>query len=1031
MCGQVFLSEMYARKHFRSVHKAPNVVITKSEKDGLTYFLVSKQQKSAEESQENTKETIAPKRKLSGPRTDTTPFKRRYEPQEIDQLPINPILDQLVYCSRCEFSTKVRLNMVRHLQLHAEQQPVPQTVPVNPVPHLESNEKHFDKMVNLASSSAVNRTPDKPRPESTPSVTLLIPAEAASRYPKYVPERQRHTCGAKGCSYISVDEAMLRRHWDTLHSGTNDFHCVHCPPHQHLDTSKPLTATRILSHLKMHDSTLYSCSLCSYYHFKREALEKHLSEIHKEGRIMVVREESSPTEIPVVPQVSAAPTMDLKPWQCGLCKFKSMLHPEVVDHCSKIHQSKMQFKCTYCPFRTSAVENVSKHQLNSHAGKPEDIFYYFYREGSIPDEPDGTPRWVKQRQKVGPSEPQIKIEDRSSDSPVSKATPVISPISIDLNLVKKEVDAPITTDSKTMEELCKMFGSFCEPNGIKFKCPLCKVIMEDTQEGMQSHLYEELNYRKWSCGLCSYKAFHKTGLTDHMISEHGRQYDLLELPLDVNIEKWVNGVLEHQKNIISEHKNNLMKQKIVVPPKPGPSTEIVAPKEVPASTYSDEVLEQAFGPFGEPKEFKFCCARCGFRSKGVDFFRDHLETELNKIRWRCSSCPEVYQTYHETRFHCKAHYVPSRPVEAIRDQNMRAAWVSTAIQKQKNILQSNPVSDIPDNVKNQEYTSPEKNISHSDSDNSLLAVRYEENVPTGEISVLRKRLAPDSDDEKLVIDEGRRKLAKRCPYCSFKSNYDLKVHMLTHFNLKKYSCCHCEFTASAKNTISRHCLLTHPGAVLLVKKTELPSHAKKAIEIDNTNQTSTSPTVVNTALTDTLKLNETEVVLKCNKCLNIYKDVKSIREHYNIVHPFESLNYTSHNLGQNDNLNDCTYCSYRFIHLEDLKIHHLTVHRNLPCADIQSAPSTGPIRRYARKSTTKLPKTVAKKSTTKLPYNLPDTEGGFSYYGSKPQDIKEFSNVTTLMTFCNRLVPFSMKQLSEHLNINPVVKVTDIKKSSE
>lgn len=46
--------------------------------------------------------------------------------------------------------------MVRHLQLHAKDQTVPESGPVNPVPCLDKKERMFDKMVNLASSSHQN-----------------------------------------------------------------------------------------------------------------------------------------------------------------------------------------------------------------------------------------------------------------------------------------------------------------------------------------------------------------------------------------------------------------------------------------------------------------------------------------------------------------------------------------------------------------------------------------------------------------------------------------------------------------------------------------------------------------------------------------------------------------------------------------------------------------------------------------------------------------------------------------------------------
>ncbi|XP_075983411.1 uncharacterized protein LOC142981401 isoform X2 [Anticarsia gemmatalis] len=1021
LCSKIFCSDYLARRHIKQAHK--EIAVVTSEKIGTRYILSGIKKPEAE------KEKVAPKRKLSGPKADALPSKRRFEPQEIDQLPINPILDHLVYCNRCEFSTKVRLNMVRHLQLHAEQQPVPQTAPVNPVPHLESNEKHFDKMVNLASSSIVSRTPEKTRAE--PTVSLLLPPEAAARYPKYVPERQRHTCGAKGCSYISVDEAMLRRHWDTLHSGTRDFLCVHCPPHQLLDTSKPLTANRILSHLKMHDSSLYACSMCSFYHHRREALEKHLSDIHKTGQLLVVREEYTPVPAAAA-QTVAAPTMDLKPWQCGLCKFKSMLRPEVVDHCSRMHQSKMQFKCAYCPFRTSAIENISKHQANSHAGKPEEVFYYYYREGSIPDEADGTPKWMKQRLKAGPSEPEVKVE-----APVSPRAPEPgAPLTIDLNLVKKEVDEQISTEvvAKSVEELCRQFGQICEPNGIKYKCPLCTAIMEDTREAMQSHLYEELNYRKWGCGLCSYKAFHKEGLTEHMTSEHRRQYDHIELPADVNIEKWVLAVLNHQTNTISKFKDNLAKQKIIVENKPGPSNIVVAPQES-TSQYTETDLQAAFGQFGAPTNTMLSCPKCVFTANEEAAMLNHLEMELNKIRWCCSSCARHFQTYHEAQFHCKGHDGAARPVEAIRDPKMRAEWVTTCIQTQQKELQN--VSSLP---------SRDPPTVDMDNDNSLLVVRYEERVPTPEqVNTRRKRSAPDDDEESdLVIDEEPRTptlqeilqktVIKHCPYCGYKSSHygNLKIHMLTHFNMKAYACNYCTYGHSYKRCVRKHQLESHPDKPSSITVSQLPRDSKKA--------TDTPPGMVR-CLTCEKKVpgvdlfkhwhdkiavptyTDSDTVYKCCICFVLFIHPKAVEMHHRLKHADLPLNYETHKLGVDwRETYNCVYCDMKFTYIKDYT-HHISSHKS---------ESPTPKRRCARKSTTKLPNSVAKKSTTKLPYSVPNIgEQGYSYYGRKALPITEYTDVTTMMSFCNRMMPFSMKQLSEHLNMEPRVTVTDFKRANQ
>lgn len=491
-CGLCQRSEVTLaaiKKHVKQCHNVNKFVVTSS-LENLGEIIVTGKSKAAL--------GRPPRRKPSvgGPAAPAAPTKRRFGPSDMDKLPINPIMDEPVHCEICEFHTKVRLNMVRHLQQHLEQQPVAQTAPVNPVPHLETNEKHFDKMVNLASSSGAARAPERPGRETA----LLLPPAAAARYPRFVPERQRLACGARGCAYISLDEGMLRRHWETLHPGSADYRCVHCPPHQHLDRSKPLTASRIIGHLKMHDTRLYACSVCSYYHYKRQVLEKHLAESHRSGSVVVVREDAAPPP-PAPAAAAAAPTMDLKPWQCGLCEFKSMLRPEVVEHCSRLHQSKMQYKCAYCPFRTSMPENVTKHQTSSHPNREQEIFYFYYREGSMPDAADGTRHWQKQRKNIGlvpTNEVKAEVADtvQTTGTVLPQIPPPAAPVNVNLNLVKQEMDPELNSVLETVEDLCKKFGEFCEPNGLNYKCSLCKVVVEDSKLAMQCHLFEELQYRK-------------------------------------------------------------------------------------------------------------------------------------------------------------------------------------------------------------------------------------------------------------------------------------------------------------------------------------------------------------------------------------------------------------------------------------------------------------------------------------------------------------------------------------------------------
>lgn len=117
-----------------------------------------------------------------------------------------------------------------------------------------------------------------------------------------------------------------------------------------------------------------------------------------------------------------------------------------------------------------------------------------------------------------------------------------------------------------------------------------------------------------------------------MTSEHRRQYDHIELPIDVNIEKWITGQLDHQAAIIEKYKANLAKQKITIEKsKPGPST-TAQPTIEAVEKYSAAQLEEAFGKFGTPNDMMFRCPKCGTLNKDESAMRDHLEMELNKIR---------------------------------------------------------------------------------------------------------------------------------------------------------------------------------------------------------------------------------------------------------------------------------------------------------------------------------------------------------------------------------------------------------------
>lgn len=106
--------------------------------------------------------------------------------------------------------------MVRHLKIHVKSVEteggviVPSTAPTNPVPCLDTKERMFDKMTNLAASSQLAQAKEKTLIEA------LAPEEEA-KLPQFIAEQMRYKCCLPDCNYITVDGGMLKHHIKALH----------------------------------------------------------------------------------------------------------------------------------------------------------------------------------------------------------------------------------------------------------------------------------------------------------------------------------------------------------------------------------------------------------------------------------------------------------------------------------------------------------------------------------------------------------------------------------------------------------------------------------------------------------------------------------------------------------------------------------------------------------------------------------------------------------------------------------------------
>ncbi|KAK3914018.1 DNA transposase [Frankliniella fusca] len=344
-----------AHRHLRNSHKIVAVEMVPLDPDNPDGVLVLRPK-------DNVRKRV--KAKIQQPGCNKTSF----GPEEKNELPLSAVFTSDVTCKVCNYATKVRSNMLRHLEQHelgCEPSPVPV---LNPVPCLERNEKMFDTMTNHAISSTV--------PVRRDSNAFKVLDE-----PKFVPENQRFVCCAPACHQISSDDAMLRHHIRVLHPEILVYKCPHCPEYEN-DTGKlPIMVEKLGSHLKMHDSRLYSCLSCSYYHYQRHIVERHTGEKHPEQKLIRIVREPQPdgpldTENLVDAESEIIGTEGT--YECSLCSHKGS-KTEVMSHVASQHRIHAQYKCTQCNFRANARVRFNAHFAKRHPNEKE-AFIELYRK---------------------------------------------------------------------------------------------------------------------------------------------------------------------------------------------------------------------------------------------------------------------------------------------------------------------------------------------------------------------------------------------------------------------------------------------------------------------------------------------------------------------------------------------------------------------------------------------------------------------------------------------------------------------------
>lgn len=206
--------------------------------------------------------------------------------------------------------------MTRHLAAHKDEKSVAKVDPVNPVPCLDSGEKHFDKMINLACSSNDAKA-----------------ASAQCDATVFIPEARRFVCNARNCQYQNISEGILKCHLTTLHPHEEQYKCPHC----NALICQKMDADKVLFHLRNHDSKIYKCPKCLFAHHVKLFVDKHRDELHPgvvDQAMLITRDETTTSVLDGQPKV-------LK-WKCSLCNDVFATQKLIQTHIQTSHSIKFQ-----------------------------------------------------------------------------------------------------------------------------------------------------------------------------------------------------------------------------------------------------------------------------------------------------------------------------------------------------------------------------------------------------------------------------------------------------------------------------------------------------------------------------------------------------------------------------------------------------------------------------------------------------------------------------------------------------------------
>ncbi|CAG0883011.1 unnamed protein product [Darwinula stevensoni] len=263
---------------------------------------------------------------------------------EIDEIPQISIMTKEVSCTMCGYATKVRHNLVSHLQQHKTQMDVSNKTPVNPIPICTQSMLIQCESSNFASGHFERGLAD----------------DNCEKCKDNIEEGQGNICSVNGCQYINPSESLYRKHTNTLDAAEDGFKCLH---------NKVVFSSmgKHYNHRRLHDPSSNPPEVINLQKptASSEALEnsgdKSLQPLWKWQDLSQVK---CVRGIPVSEDFN---TLWPCQYSCLMCSYKTEKEYFFRDHLRR-EVDYPRFSCTLCVFTCLSKVEIIKHFQSYHRG---------------------------------------------------------------------------------------------------------------------------------------------------------------------------------------------------------------------------------------------------------------------------------------------------------------------------------------------------------------------------------------------------------------------------------------------------------------------------------------------------------------------------------------------------------------------------------------------------------------------------------------------------------------------------------------